>query len=233
MPSSSVGSPFSRSASRTAPGSKPRRRRWSKSFLDLETGVKSSPRLRLFFARAARRRAVSSSPPTPARARAASASPTPRARSDADTRRLPRPRDASVRASSAAVAASSRSPAPARASRVRATSAASWPARRSFLSSSRLGCERRPRNASAAVRQSRRGRRRGSSLRTDRAYGWLEKSKGDSSPSGFILSGALSAPSMISCERSDVDWTPWILSLNSFGFVDRRIASSRVMSPER
>ncbi len=67
----------------------------------------------------------------------------------------------------------------------------------------------------------------------EKAYGWLEKSKGDSSPSGFILSGAFKAPSMTSCERSDVDWTPWILSLNSFGFVDRRIASSRVMRPER
>jgi len=228
-----VGSPFSRSASRTAPGSKPRRTRWSKSFLDLETGVKPPPRLRLFFARAARRRAASSSPPTPARARDASASPTPRARSEADTRRFPRPRDASVRASSTAVAASSRRPAPASRSSVRATSAASWPARRSFLSSSRLGCARRPRNASAAVRQSRRGRRRASSLRGRMAYGWLEKSKGDSSPSGFILSGASRAPSMTSCERSDVDWTPWIRSLNSFGFVERRIASSRVMRPER
>ena len=59
-----MGSPFSRSASRTAPGSKPRRTRWSKSFLDLETGVKPSPRLRRFFARAARRRTASPSPPT-------------------------------------------------------------------------------------------------------------------------------------------------------------------------
>ena len=165
--------------------------------------------------------------------RAASASPTPRALSEAETRRFPRPRDASVRASSTAVAASSRSPAPPSRSSVRATSAASCPARRSFLSSSRLGCARRPRNASAAVRQSRRGRRRASSLRGRTAYGWLEKSNGDSSPSGFILSGASRAPSMTSCERSDVDWTPWILSLNSFGFVDRRIASSSVMSPDR
>lgn len=138
-----------------------------------------------------------------------------------------------MRASSTAVAASFRSPASESRSSVRATSAASCPALRSFRSSSRLGWARRPRNESAAVRQSRRGRRRGSSLRVWKAYGWLEKSKGDSSPSGFILSGALSAPSMTSWERSDVDWTPWILSLNSFGFVDRRIASSSVMSPER
>lgn len=228
-----MGSPFSRSASRTAAGSKPRRTRWSKSFLDLETGVKPPGRLRAFFSRAAASRVSSPSPPRPDRARAASASATPRARSDAATRRLPRPRAASYRASSEAVAASSRSPAAARASSVLETSAGSKPPRRSFRSSSLRGWARRPRNASAAVRQSRRGRRRGVSLRVGRTYGWFEKSKGDSSPSGLSRSGAWSAASMTSCERSDVDWTPWILSLNSFGFVERRIASSRVMSPDR
>ncbi len=228
-----MGSPFSRSASRTAAGSKPRRTRWSKSFLDLETGVKPPGRLRALLSSAARRRAASSSPPCAARALAASASATPRARSDAATRRLPRPRAASYRASSEAVAASSRSPAAARASSVLETSAGSKPPRRSFRSSSLRGWARRPRNASAAVRQSRRGRRRGVSLRVGRTYGWFEKSKGDSSPSGLSRSGAWSAASMTSCERSDVDWTPWILSLNSFGFVERRIASSRVMSPDR
>ncbi len=247
-----MGSPFSRSASRTAAGSKPRRTRWSKSFLDLETGVKPPGRLRAFFSRAASSRAASLSPPSPARAFAATAPTTPRERSEAATRRLPRPRAASKRASSAAVRSSSRRPAPASASRVRSTSAGSCPARRSFRSSSRLGWARRPRNASAAVRQSRRGRRCGSSLTNGPAAGsgsaaerarstaaparpqvWFEKSKGDSSPSGFILSGASSDASISSCERSDVDWTPWMRSLNSFGFVDRRIASSRVMSPDR
>ena len=61
--------------------------------------------------------------------------------------------------------------------------------------------------------------------------GWFEKSKGEAAPCALSASGDSRAPSMSSFATSDVDWMPCTLSLNSLGFVERRMASSSVMRP--
>src|SRR5664280_2943947 len=61
--------------------------------------------------------------------------------------------------------------------------------------------------------------------------GWFEKSKGEAASCEPSPSGDSRAPSMSSFATSDVDWMPCTLSLNSFGLLERRIASSSVMRP--
>jgi len=60
----------------------------------------------------------------------------------------------------------------------------------------------------------------------------LEKSKGDSSWRRLKSDGTSREESISSRAMSEVDWIPWILSLNSLRFVARFRASSSVIRPD-